>query len=159
MTLPVFPAVLNEQITQQGYGREDGTRFNISEPASGPHYAQLLTDDSPTTFTLQMILNGQHARLFRAWQRSNNYAVLHGQQFLINLRTEDGMLQQTASFLPGGIPQVQQIVGDETTYTMRILVRRIVETSPDFESFYWRIDELGDPNLLQTIVNDNMPEI
>lgn len=154
-----FPSLLNEEITQQGYSREDGARFLVSEPASGPHYAQLLTDDVPSIFSLQMVINSQHAMLFRAWQRSNNYAVLHGEQFLINLRTEDGMLPQVASFVPNGIPQVQNISGDMITYSMEVLVRKLNENSPDFESFYWRINELGDSNLLQTITNDYLPEI
>lgn len=154
-----FPSVLNDQITQQGYNREDGARFMVSEPASGPHYAQLLTDDVPSRFKLQMVLNAHHSRFFRAWQSNNNFAVLHGEQFLINLRTEDGMLQQVASFLPNGIPQVQNISGDMITYSMEVLVRRLNESSPEVDSFYWRIDELGDSGLLQNIINIYLPEI
>lgn len=154
-----FPSVLNDQITQQGYNREDGARFMVSEPASGPHYAQLLTDDVPSRFKLQLILNGQHAALFRAWQRSNNYSVLHGEQFIINLRTEDGMLPQVACFLPNGIPQLDQIVGNTFTYRMEVLVRRLNETLTEYESFYWRLNELGSPELLQTIVNEQISEI
>jgi hypothetical protein len=158
MSILQFPPILNKKIKQDGYRREDGSRFAISEPASGPHYAQLLTDDAPSIFTLRMRLNRQYARLFRAWQRSNNYAVLHGQQFQINLMTEDGMLPQVAAFLPDGIPQMTELSGAFFTYSMRIIVRRINEPSEGYEDLVIGMSTMGNTDILQHTVNNEMPE-
>lgn len=158
MSMIQFPPLLNKKIKQDGYGRDDTARFAISEPASGPHYAQILSDDAPSVFTLQMVLSRQHAQLFRAWQRVDNYSVLHGAQFTILLMTEDGMLPQTACFLPKGIPQMTGFRGGKFTYSMNVLVRKINEPSEDYADLLIGIAGMGSSSELQHIVNNEIPE-
>lgn len=159
MTMIQFPAALNSKIKQEGYGREDSARFAISEPASGPHYAQLLSDDAPSFFNLRMDLRNHDAQFFRTWLNSNNFAVLTGAEFEIKLMTEDGMTTQVASFLPDGIPQVTNFAGGRFTYSMRVIVRKVTGPSAGFEDLIIGISNMGGSPLLQRIVNNLLSEI
>jgi len=159
MLMIQFPPLLNKKIKQEGYGREDTARFAISEPASGPHYAQLLSDDAPSFFRLQMNLRSHEAQFFRTWLNSNNFAVLAGAQFEIKLMTEDGMTTQIVSFVPDGIPQMTNFAGGRFTYSMRVIVRKVTGPSTGFEDLIIGISNMGGSPLLQRIVNNLLPEI
>lgn len=152
----IFPSFLRGPI-QASYSREETPRFAISQPASGPYFAQILTDDAPTYFNVQFIFKRQYAQAFRAWLRQNEFEILTGSQFEIDLSIEDGVVTQTASFTPDGIPQYTGETAQVVAYSGRIMVRQLYEPSLGSEELLLYIAEAGGSHLLQEIVNIDMP--
>jgi len=155
-TFPTFPGT---RPLQAEYSYEHSTRFMTSQPASGPYYSQILQDDAPTYFNLSFVMTLQYAQAFRAWCRQDNYAVLNGAQFNIGLPIEDGIVTQVASFTPDGIPQVTGEVNKLIYYSARVLVRKLNEPTDGSEDLILFMAENSGSDLLQVIVNEDMPEL
>jgi len=151
-----FPSFMPYPL-QSGYSREEGAGFIASAPASGAYYAQIITDDEPTYFTLSYACSASMAAGFRAWLRADNKAVLRGAQFTIPLLIESEIVTQTASFSPDGIPQLSGFDGVNYTYTMRIVVPRMVEPMAGSEELVFGVAELGGMEQLDFVVNTELP--
>ena len=73
--------------------------------------------------------------------------------------TENGIITQTASFTPGGIPQRAGESGKVLFYSAQILVRKVVDQTEGFEDLVLAIAAMGGSALLDVVVNRDMPRI
>jgi hypothetical protein len=151
-----FPSFLRGPI-QASYSREETSRFGISQPASGPYFNQILSDDAPSYFNLSFVFKRSDAMAFAAWLRLNNREILTGAQFEIDLSIEDGVTTQIASFVPDGIPQYTGEVAQFITYSARIMVRKLSVPSEGLEELVIGAAELGGSELLDIIVQNDLP--
>ena len=111
-------------IKEDGFSREEGSRFATSQPAAGPYFAQLITDDVPMYFNLDLLAKTHADALnFRQWLTQNNYDILSGAQFNIRLWTEYGYTTQVASFMPEATPQLTKTIRNLFFYSARIVVQ------------------------------------
>jgi hypothetical protein len=118
-----FPAVAS--ILESDYSRQEGSRFTSSAPAAGPYYTQIISDDVPTFYPLTIVLKSvADAEAFRDWLNADDYAVLTGALFNVDLWSEFGLLSQEAAFTPDGIPQLTSTVRNIYYYSARIVVSR-----------------------------------
>lgn len=124
-----MPNSIALKILDSGFSREMSSRFQISQPASGPYFVQILQDDAPVFFNVQWTLTRQQAFEFMLWLRNDTAAVLNGAQFNAQLWTESGFTNQVCSFTPDGLPQLSSIAGNTMSYAARIMVRRLNLTS------------------------------
>ena len=154
----VFPAYLPRPL-QASYTTDESARFQISQPGGGAYFSQIVSDDAPTYFNLRWAFPLAQAQVFRAWLRQDNFAILNGAQFEIDLPTEDGIITQTASFLPDGIPQRSGEQGHVLFYDARVMVRKLNEPSLGGEDLILGVAEMGGSPLLDVIVNVDLPEI
>lgn len=152
-----FPSFIRGPV-EAGFSRQETPRFDTSQPASGAYYAEIVSDDAPMYFSVNFVLTREEALYFRAWLRQNNFEILTGAQFEIELSTEDGLTTQIASFTPSGIPQLSSESGRIVNYTGEILVQRFNEPTAGFEDLILGVASLGGSYLLQEIVNNDMPE-
>ena len=79
-----FPSFLRGPV-QANYSRNDGARFQASQPASGAYFSQIISDDVPSYFDVQFVFERDFASAFRAWLRQNSFEILTGAQFTIPL--------------------------------------------------------------------------
>ena len=153
-----FPSFLRGPV-QANYSRNDGARFQASQPASGAYFAQIISDDVPSYFDVQFVFEREFAQAFRAWLRQNSFEILNGAQFTIQLAIEDGVSTQTGSFTPDGIPQYTGENANVITYLARIVVPRLYEPSAGFEDLVFGVASLGGSSLFDIIVNRDIPRI
>jgi len=154
----VYPTFLPKPL-QSGYSRDESSRFQISQPSAGAYFSQIVSDDAPSFFNLRFVMPLAQAQVFRAWLRQDNFAILNGAQFEIDLPTEDGVITQVASFLPDGIPQHTGEAGKVLFYDARVMVRKLNEPSLGGEELILGVAALGGSPLLDVIVNVDLPEI
>lgn len=128
-----FPSFLRGPL-QAGYSRSQGASFITSQPAAGPYFAQIETEDVPAFFSVSFIFNRVHAQAFAAWLRLNNNEIKNGAQFEIALSIEDGVVTQVASFTRDGVPQYSGENAKTVTYTAEIMVRKLLYPSEGCES-------------------------
>lgn len=153
-----FPPSLRGPV-EAGYSRRETERFTTSQPASGAYYYEIVSDDAPMYFTLNFVFTRAEAMVFRAWLRQNNFEILTGAQFEIDLSTEDGITTQIAAFTPSGIPQLSSESGRIVSYNAEIMVQKFNEPSLGSEELILGVANSGGSYLLQEIVNNDMPEI
>lgn len=151
-----FPSFLRGPL-QAGFSRSQAARFVASQPAAGSYFEQIETEDVPSFFTVQFLFKRNEALAFQAWMRQNQYEILNGAQFEIDLSIEDGLVTQVASFTPNGIPQYSGENAGLVSYTAEIVVPRLNIPSLGFEGLILGVAELGGSHLLQHIVNYDMP--
>lgn len=151
-----FPAFLNKPL-QSTFSRVEGGRFSATDPASGAYIARIDTDDVACVFNVSFTFGRDEALAFRAWQRIDNYAVLNGAQFNIDIYVEGGFVTQVASFTPDGIPQQTSVNAEFYNYSATIIVQRMVEIGVGSEELIIGAVELGGFDLLDEIVNNELP--
>ncbi len=154
----VYPSTIRAPI-RANYSRVETPMFDTTDPASGSYFVQINSDDSPTYFNLSFIFERESAMVFRAWLLRNNKDLLNGAQFEIDLSTESGDTTQVASFTQDGIPQYTGETTNLVYYSAKILVRRFFEPITGNEDLILGVAELGGANLLDVIVNIDMPRI
>ena len=150
-----FPSFLRGPV-QANYSRNDGARFQASQPASGAYFAQIISDDVPSYFDVQFVFKREFAQAFRAWLRLNSFEILTGAQFEIELSTEDGLSTQVGSFTPDGIPQYTGENASVITYSARIVVPRLYEPSAGFEDLILGVMSGGGSYQLQYLINEDL---
>lgn len=150
-----FPSFLRGPV-QANYSRNDGARFQASQPASGAYFAQIISDDVPSYFDVQFVFERQFAQAFRAWLRQNSFEILTGAQFEIDLSIEDGLSTQVGSFTPDGIPQCTGENANVITYSARIVVPRLYEPSAGFEDLILGVMNGGGSYQLQYLINEDL---
>lgn len=124
-----FPSYL--VVRESRYSRSEGQRFIASQPSAGPYFVQIVSDDVPVYFDFEIVAKNQaDALAFRSWLISDNFAVLSGATFTMQLWTEYGLTVQTASFADGGTPQLVSTIGNIFIYSCRISLNREVGGSP-----------------------------
>lgn len=152
----IFPPVLNTPL-QASYSREETITFAASQPASGPYYVQILTDDAPAYFQCEWVFTADAALAFRSFLRQDNGAVFNGAEFDLELPIEGGNAMQTAVFTPDGVPQLIGKERDLLRFSGRIMVRKLNEIGEGSEALIIGAVEAGGFDLLDTIVNEDMP--
>ena len=151
-----FPPSLRGPV-EAGFSRRETERFITTQPASGAYFFEIVSDDAPMYFTLNFVFTREQALVFRAWLRQNNFEILTGAQFEIDLSTEGGITTQVAAFTPGGIPQLSSESGKIVNYTAEIMVQRFNEPSLGSEDLILGASELGGSLLLDVIVQNDLP--
>ena len=153
-----FPDYLNTP-EQNTFRREESARFIANQPAAGQYYAQIVSDDAPAYFNVSFLYDADSALAFRAWLRQDNFAIMNGAEFEIDIYVEGGYTTQTASFTPDGVPQLTGVTGgDFMRYSARILVRQMAERGLGSEDLILGAESLGGSALLDIIVNIDLPE-
>lgn len=150
-----FPSFIRGPV-EPGFSRQETPRFDTSQPASGAYYAEIVSDDAPMYFSVNFVLTREEALYFRAWLRQNNFEILTGAQFEIELSTEDGITTQIASFTPSGIPQLSSESGRIVNYTGEILVQKFNEPSAEFDDLILGIGAAGGAYQLQYLINEDL---
>ena len=107
-------------------------------------------------FSVNFVLTREEALYFRAWLRRNNFEILTGAQFEIELSTEEGITTQIASFTPSGIPQLSSESGRIVNYTGEILVQKFNEPSAQFDDLILGIGASGGSYQLQYLINEDL---
>lgn len=153
-----YPSYLRGPL-EASLSTDETARFQSSEPASGPYFAQIISDDSPTYYNLTFVFEYQYHLAFRAWLRQDNFAIMSGAQFEMILSTEDGEVMQVCSFTPDGIPQRTKFEGNNIYYQARIIVRKLNEPTLGQEDLILGLLELGNFATLDIIVNVDMPKM
>lgn len=154
----VYPSYLPKPL-QSAYTSDESSRFITSQPSAGPYFYQIVSDDAPTVFNLRWAIPLNQAQVFRSWLNQNNFDILNGAQFEIDLPTENGIVTQVASFVPGEIPQRAGESGKVLFYSAQILVRKVIDPTEGFEDLILGVAEMGGSALLDVIVNVDLPEI
>ena len=150
-----FPSFIRGPV-EAGFSRQETPRFDTSQPASGAYFSEIVSDDAPMYFSVNFVLTREEALYFRAWLRQNNFEILNGAQFEIELSTEEGITTQVASFTPSGIPQLSSESGRIVNYTGEILVQRFNEPSAGFEDLILDIGASGGSYQLQYLINEDL---
>ena len=151
-----FPEYLNKPL-QSGFSRGVSEVFSTSDPASGPAFYVIETEDLPAVYNISFNYSPQEAQAFQAWLRLNK-DVLFGATFLMNVYNEQGYAQQVVRFTQGGTPQLQGVNALQHSYSAQIEVRK-VEQDTQYDELVVSLPELGNADLLQVIVNKTMPEV
>ena len=146
-----FPSFIRGPV-EAGFSRQETPRFDTSQPASGAYFSEIVSDDAPMYFSVNFVLTREEALYFRAWLRQNNFEILTGAQFEIELSTEDGLTTQIASFTPSGIPQLSSESGRIVYYTGEILVQKFNEPSAQFDDLILGIGASGGAYQLQYLI-------
>ena len=63
-------------------------------------FTSINADDAPMSFGLTWRFTRNQIEQFRDWLEADNFAVLNGEQFDINLPTDTGIILQSVSFSP-----------------------------------------------------------
>lgn len=151
-----FPEYLNKP-QQSTFRRVVDEGFATSDPASGPAFYVIETEDLPRTFNVSFDFQPNEARAFQAWLRLNK-DVLFGAEFNMMVYNENGYATQEVRFTEGGTPQLQGVNALTHSYTAQIEVRNeIIDTSSD--DLLVGLPTMGNQDLLQIIVNNIMPEV
>lgn len=154
----IFPSFLRGPV-EAGYSRRETERFTASQPASGAYYYEIVSDDAPMYFTVNFLFERYQAQAFRAWLRQNNFELLTGGQFEIQLSTEDGITTQIAAFTPTGIPQMTGESGRIISYSGEIMVQRFNEPTLGYEDLVLAAAEMGGNKYLDIAITQEMPEL
>jgi len=150
-----FPSFIRGPV-EAGFSRQETPRFDTSQPASGAYFSEIVSDDAPMYFSVNFVLTREEALYFRAWLRRNNFEILTGAQFEIELSTEEGITTQIASFTPSGIPQLSSESGRIVNYTGEILVQKFNEPSAQFDDLILGIGASGGSYQLQYLINEDL---
>ena len=150
-----FPSFIRGPV-EAGFSRQETPRFDTSQPASGAYFSEIVSDDAPMYFSVNFVLTREEALYFRAWLRQNNFEILNGAQFEIELSTEGGLTTQVASFTPSGIPQLSSESGRVVNYTGEIMVQRFNEPSAGFEDLILGVVASGGAYQLQYLINEDL---
>lgn len=151
-----FPPALN-RILQQGFSRQEQSRFSSTQPASGAYFSRLDSDDAAVVYNVSFQFSQDEALAFRAWLRLDNFAVLNGAEFNIDIYGEGGTSTQVASFTPDGVPQVTGSNAEHLIYSCRMIVQRMNEIGVGSEELIVGAVNLGGFALLDEIVNNDLP--
>lgn len=152
-----FPAYLNEP-QQNGFTRQRAEGFSTSNPASGSAFYVIETEDLPVIYNVTFKFSPEKSMAFAAWQRLYK-EVLFGAQFNISVYGEGEDKIQEARFTQGGTPQLTGVSGLTNTYTAQIEVRKLIEDGEGGEELILGVAEDGGSDLLQIIVNNDMPRV
>ena len=123
--MATFPTEINNMILQNGYTRDETSRFISSEPASGTPFVQIESDDAVFIFNASVRLDQSQAFAFRSWMNAGNAAVMVGAEFDIVLWGESGFSTYKARFTDNGIPQLTGVNALTFNYSFQIMVRML----------------------------------
>ena len=76
----------------------------------------------------------------------------------MNVYNEQGYATQEVRFTQGGTPQLDSVNAIQHNYTAQIEVRNVVQDS-EYDELVVNLPTMGDTDLLQVIVNKDMPEV
>lgn len=154
--MAVFPEYLNKPL-QSGFSRVNAEGFATSDPASGPAFYVIETEDLPSRYNISFTFTKQEAESFQAWLRLNR-EVLFGDVFTMNVYNEQGYAPQEVRFVEGGTPQLTSVTALNHNYSAQIEVRKVVQDT-QYDELVVNLPSMGDSDLLQVIVNKTMPEV
>lgn len=103
-----------------GKSRSQPAKFRITEPRRGLGYATKIGTDVPVFWDVTWRFTQEQAQAFQLWFS----AVINdgADEFLMDIRTEFGLVQHTCRFMPDGLlPAAED--GDLFTYTATVAAR------------------------------------
>ena len=153
----VFPEYLNKPL-QNGFSRTRAEGFITSDPASGPAFYVIETEDLPTVYNLNFSFSPGESLAFKAWLRKYK-EVLFGAEFNMIVYGEGKDLPQVVRFTQGGTPQLTGVNALQNLYTAQIECRNVIEDGEGSEDLILGVAASGGGYLLQDIVNNDMPEV
>lgn len=152
-----FPEYLNK-VQQSSFSRTRSEGFVTSDPASGPAFYVIETEDLPTVYNVEFIFQPDEAMAFAAWQRKYK-DVLFGALFNMRVYGEGEDKLQEVRFTQGGTPQLTGVQSINNIYRAQIECRKVVEDGEGGEDLIIGVAESGGGDLLQIIVNNDMPRV
>lgn len=117
-----YPDSLPEPLAD-GYSKSTVGRFAINSLRSGAYANKIVTDDTPTVYSLQFRFDATEAAIFRAWLAQDSFNMLKGAAFNMPLYTEYGRLLQVVRFADGGQPQITSTTADIVVYSAQVIAR------------------------------------
>lgn len=113
-----YPAGLPTVLASKRTSRAPG--FSMAAAMDGAPYVEVTGTDMPTVFTVEWLLQEADAITLRDWV----FTTLRGGalQFVMPLRTEDGLRSVTGNFMPQGLLDRQRI-GTLWRYSATIVAR------------------------------------
>ena len=151
-----FPSYLNKP-QQNTFRRVTAEGFSLSQPASGPAFYRIDTDDLPNTYNLSLILSPDESVALEAWLDLYKDVRL-GKLFNISVYAPGEDKIQEARFTEGGTPQLTSVQSTYNLYTCQIEVRKLVKDWAGHEELILGVMELGGAALLDEAINNEYPE-
>lgn len=152
-----FPEYLNK-VQQSSFSRTRSEGFVTSDPASGPAFYVIETEDLPTVYNVEFIFSPDESLTFSAWQRKYK-DVLFGALFNMRVYGEGEDKLQEVRFTQGGTPQLVGVQSLQNVYRAQIECRKVIEDGEGSEDLILGVAENGGSDLLQIIVNNDMPRV
>lgn len=152
-----FPTYLNKP--QQGsFSRETAEGFSLSQPASGPAYYRVDTDDLPNVYNVTFRFSRDESLAFESWLDLYR-DVRFGALFNMSVYAPGEDLIQECRFTQGGTPQLTSVQSLDNVYNAQIEVRKLVKDWTGSEELILGVMEDGGLSTLQYAVNIDMPEV
>lgn len=152
-----FPEYLNK-VQQSSFSRTRSEGFVASDPASGSAFYVIETEDLPTVYNVEFIFQPDESMAFAAWQRKYK-DVLFGELFNMRVYGEGEDKLQEVRFTEGGTPQLVGVQSINNIYRAQIECRKVIEDGEGGEDLILGVAENGGGDLLQIIVNNDMPRV
>lgn len=151
-----FPEYLNK-VQQSSFRRTKAEGFSLSDPASGPAFYVIETEDLPTVYNVEFIFDPNESMIFAAWQRKYR-AVLFGALFNMRVYGEGESRVQEVRFTQGGTPQLIGVQSLQNIYRAQIECRKVIEDGEGDEDLILGVAEMGDQGILDVTINISYPE-
>lgn len=151
-----FPEYLNK-VQQSSFSRTRSEGFVTSDPASGPAFYVIETEDLPTVYNVEFIFQPDEAMAFAAWQRKYK-DVLFGALFNMRVYGEGEDKLQEVRFTQGGTPQLIGVQSINNIYRAQIECRKVIEDGEGDEDLILGVMELGGSDILDITMNISYPE-
>ena len=151
-----FPEYLNK-VQQSSFSRTRAEGFATSEPASGPSFYVIETEDLPTVYNVEFIFCPDNSMAFSAWMRKYK-EVLFGATFNMRIYGEGEDKVQEVRFTQGGTPQLVGVQSLQNVYRAQIECRKVIEDGEGDEDLILYVSSEGGAGLLDTAINNDYPE-
>ena len=110
-------------IQSAGKSRVQQSDYLLSNPRSGPPYRKNLSTDVPVFWDVTFIFYGDDTAIF--WSFYTNTIKRGREWFLLNIKTEFGLVEYECMFMPDTI-RLQSEAGSVFTYSAQIMSREII---------------------------------
>lgn len=151
-----FPEYLNK-VQQSSFSRTRSEGFVTSDPASGPAFYVIETEDLPTIYNVEFIFDPNDSFYFTTWLRKYK-DVLFGAQFNMRVYGEGEDKIQEVRFTQGGTPQLVGVQSLQNVYRAQIECRKVIEDGEGDEDLILGVMELGGSDILDITMNTSYPE-
>lgn len=120
-----FPSELNKA-QQTAFTRSFVEGFISSQPASGPAFHIVETEDKPAVFNVEFVFSLSESVQFKLWLEQSG-DVLYGELFNIVVYGEGQALNQEARFSQEGTPQLTSVGAGFKVYRATIECPNYIE--------------------------------
>ena len=144
--------------------RSQTVGFRDAAVSSGPAYVELVTNDAPTTWSVQFKFNRGEARGFSAWLSLNSIRFESPWISNFPIKIEEGLAEHKVRFLSDGYPQLTSENGKVFTYSATIIAREIKSEDNLYPEAVLGLSEMNcykydwASNILDIAINVSAPE-